>query len=46
MTAREHYSKETSQTTFFLVDISTSVSVPDDKWLSTLESTHWLDYIR
>uniref|UniRef100_A0A3Q2QMN0 Myotubularin related protein 11 n=1 Tax=Fundulus heteroclitus TaxID=8078 RepID=A0A3Q2QMN0_FUNHE len=29
-----------------LGDISTSVSVPDDKWLSTLESTHWLDYIR
>ncbi|KAK5600307.1 hypothetical protein CRENBAI_001393 [Crenichthys baileyi] len=29
-----------------LGDISTSVSAPDDKWLSTLESTHWLDYIR
>uniref|UniRef100_A0A8D3ANP8 Myotubularin related protein 11 n=1 Tax=Scophthalmus maximus TaxID=52904 RepID=A0A8D3ANP8_SCOMX len=29
-----------------LGDISTSVSVPDDKWLSTLESTHWLDYTR
>ncbi|KAF7226560.1 myotubularin-related protein 11 isoform X1 [Nothobranchius furzeri] len=29
-----------------LGDISTSVSVPDDKWLSTLENTHWLDYIR
>ncbi|KAJ7985456.1 hypothetical protein DPEC_G00352220 [Dallia pectoralis] len=29
-----------------LGDISTSVSVPDDKWLSTLEGTHWLDYIR
>ncbi|KAA8591835.1 hypothetical protein FQN60_017209 [Etheostoma spectabile] len=29
-----------------LGDLSTSVSVPDDKWLSTLESTHWLDYIR
>ncbi|XP_038161258.1 myotubularin-related protein 11 isoform X2 [Cyprinodon tularosa] len=29
-----------------LGDISTSVSVPDDKWLSTLESTRWLDYIR
>lgn len=29
-----------------LGDISTSVSVPDDKWLSTLESTHWLDYAR
>ncbi|CAG00930.1 unnamed protein product, partial [Tetraodon nigroviridis] len=28
------------------VDISTSVSVPDDKWLSTLESTRWLEYIR
>uniref|UniRef100_A0A3Q1BV99 Myotubularin phosphatase domain-containing protein n=1 Tax=Amphiprion ocellaris TaxID=80972 RepID=A0A3Q1BV99_AMPOC len=29
-----------------LGDISTSVSVPDDKWLSTLETTHWLDYTR
>ncbi|XP_028437017.1 myotubularin-related protein 11 isoform X3 [Perca flavescens] len=29
-----------------LGDISTSMSVPDDKWLSTLESTHWLDYTR
>ncbi|XP_059194795.1 myotubularin-related protein 11 [Centropristis striata] len=29
-----------------LGDISTSVSVPDDKWLSTLESTRWLDYTR
>ncbi|CAG5959291.1 unnamed protein product [Menidia menidia] len=29
-----------------LGDISTSVSVPDDKWLSTLESTRWLDHIR
>ncbi|XP_037532647.1 myotubularin-related protein 11 [Nematolebias whitei] len=29
-----------------LGDISTSVSMPDDKWLSTLESTHWLDYVR
>ncbi|KAL2084410.1 hypothetical protein ACEWY4_019928 [Coilia grayii] len=29
-----------------LGDISASVSVPDDKWLSTLEGTHWLDYIR
>ncbi|KAL7835960.1 hypothetical protein SRHO_G00283070 [Serrasalmus rhombeus] len=29
-----------------LGDISSSVSVPDDKWLSTLEGTHWLDYIR
>ncbi|XP_040022208.2 myotubularin-related protein 11 isoform X2 [Gasterosteus aculeatus] len=29
-----------------LGDISTSVSVPDDRWLSTLESTHWLDYTR
>ncbi|XP_026173515.1 myotubularin-related protein 11 isoform X3 [Mastacembelus armatus] len=29
-----------------LGDISTSVSVPDDKWLSTLESTHWLEYTR
>ena len=29
-----------------LPDISASVSVPDDKWLSTLEGTHWLDYIR
>ncbi|XP_068180725.1 myotubularin-related protein 11 isoform X1 [Antennarius striatus] len=29
-----------------LGDISTSVSVPDDKWLSTLEGTHWLDYTR
>eukprot|EP00064_Thunnus_orientalis_P015485 superscaffoldBa00002874_g15538 len=27
-------------------DISTSVTVPDDKWLSTLEGTHWLDYTR
>lgn len=32
--------------TLCLGDISTSVSVPDDKWLSTLESTHWLDYTR
>ncbi|XP_008279335.1 myotubularin-related protein 11 [Stegastes partitus] len=31
---------------FRLADISTSVSVPDDKWLSTLENTHWLDYTR
>lgn len=29
-----------------LGDISTSVSVPDDKWLSSLEGSHWLDYIR
>ncbi|XP_062394747.1 myotubularin-related protein 11 [Sardina pilchardus] len=29
-----------------LGDISASVSVPDDKWLSTLEGTHWQDYIR
>ncbi|CAL8247717.1 unnamed protein product [Lota lota] len=29
-----------------LGDISNSVIVPDDKWLSTLESTHWLDYTR
>ncbi|XP_061675500.1 myotubularin-related protein 11 isoform X3 [Syngnathoides biaculeatus] len=29
-----------------LGDISTSVTVPDDKWLSTLEATHWLDYTR
>uniref|UniRef100_A0A8C4Z5P8 Myotubularin related protein 11 n=1 Tax=Gadus morhua TaxID=8049 RepID=A0A8C4Z5P8_GADMO len=29
-----------------LGDISNSVTVPDDKWLSTLESTHWLDYTR
>ncbi|XP_077382185.1 myotubularin-related protein 11 isoform X2 [Festucalex cinctus] len=30
-----------------LGDISSaSVSVPDDKWLSTLEATHWLDYTR
>ncbi|XP_061839091.1 myotubularin-related protein 11 isoform X1 [Nerophis lumbriciformis] len=29
-----------------LGDISTSVTVPDDKWLSTLEGTHWLDYTR
>ncbi|KAJ3597577.1 hypothetical protein NHX12_001100, partial [Muraenolepis orangiensis] len=29
-----------------LGDISTSVTVPDDKWLSTLESTRWLDYSR
>ncbi|XP_075899452.1 myotubularin-related protein 11 isoform X1 [Nelusetta ayraudi] len=29
-----------------LGDISTSVSVPDDKWLSSLESTRWLDYAR
>lgn len=27
-------------------DISTSVSVPDDKWLSSLEGSHWLDHIR
>ncbi len=27
-------------------DMSSSVSVPDDKWLSTLESTRWLDYTR
>ncbi|KAF6727019.1 Myotubularin-related protein 10-B [Oryzias melastigma] len=32
--------------TLCLGDLSTSVSVPDDKWLSTLESTHWLDHIR
>ncbi|XP_047453813.1 myotubularin-related protein 11 [Mugil cephalus] len=32
--------------TLCLGDISTSVSVPDDKWLSTLESTRWLDYTR
>ncbi|RVE63211.1 hypothetical protein OJAV_G00165700 [Oryzias javanicus] len=32
--------------TLCLGDVSTSVSVPDDKWLSTLESTHWLDHIR
>ncbi|XP_054637005.1 myotubularin-related protein 11 isoform X1 [Dunckerocampus dactyliophorus] len=29
-----------------LGDISTSVTVPDDKWLSTLEGTRWLDYTR
>ncbi|XP_033836611.1 myotubularin-related protein 11 [Periophthalmus magnuspinnatus] len=29
-----------------LGDVSSSVSVPDDKWLSTLESTHWLHYTR
>ncbi|KAJ8290128.1 hypothetical protein GJAV_G00009010 [Gymnothorax javanicus] len=29
-----------------LGDVSTSVSVPDDKWLSTLEATHWLDHTR
>uniref|UniRef100_A0A8C5G5A2 Myotubularin phosphatase domain-containing protein n=1 Tax=Gouania willdenowi TaxID=441366 RepID=A0A8C5G5A2_GOUWI len=29
-----------------LGDISTSVAVPDDRWLSTLESSHWLDYTR
>ncbi|XP_049587448.1 myotubularin-related protein 11 isoform X1 [Syngnathus scovelli] len=29
-----------------LGDISTSVTVPDDKWLSTLEATRWLDYTR
>ncbi|XP_019719181.1 myotubularin-related protein 11 [Hippocampus comes] len=29
-----------------LGDISTSVTVPDEKWLSTLEGTHWLDYTR
>ncbi|KAF5885852.1 myotubularin-related protein 11-like, partial [Clarias magur] len=29
-----------------LGDISSSMSVPDDKWLSTLEGTHWLDYTR
>ncbi|XP_030638477.1 myotubularin-related protein 11 [Chanos chanos] len=29
-----------------LGDISASVTVPDDKWLSTLEGTHWLDYTR
>lgn len=29
-----------------LGDISTSVSVPDDKWLSMLENTRWLDYSR
>ncbi|KAJ8288022.1 hypothetical protein COCON_G00006810 [Conger conger] len=29
-----------------LGDISTSVSVPDDKWLSTLEASHWLDHAR
>ncbi|XP_064207198.1 myotubularin-related protein 11 isoform X1 [Anguilla rostrata] len=28
------------------VYISTSVSVPDDKWLSTLEATRWLDHAR
>ncbi|XP_050987509.1 myotubularin-related protein 11 isoform X1 [Labeo rohita] len=32
--------------TLCLGDISSSVSVPDDKWLSTLESTRWLDYTR
>uniref|UniRef100_A0A3P9KTN6 Myotubularin related protein 11 n=1 Tax=Oryzias latipes TaxID=8090 RepID=A0A3P9KTN6_ORYLA len=32
--------------TLCLGDVSTSVSVPDDKWLSTLESTHWLDHVR
>lgn len=32
--------------TLCLGDISTSVSVPDDKWLSTLESSRWLDYSR
>ncbi|XP_029959458.1 LOW QUALITY PROTEIN: myotubularin-related protein 11 [Salarias fasciatus] len=29
-----------------LGDISTSVSVPDDKWFSTLENTRWLEYSR
>ncbi|XP_028834744.1 myotubularin-related protein 11 isoform X2 [Denticeps clupeoides] len=29
-----------------LGDISASVSVPDDKWLSSLEGTRWLDYTR
>ncbi|XP_077455061.1 myotubularin-related protein 11 isoform X2 [Stigmatopora argus] len=29
-----------------LGDISTSATVPDDKWLSTLEATCWLDYTR
>ncbi|XP_072317147.1 myotubularin-related protein 11 [Eucyclogobius newberryi] len=29
-----------------LGDVSSSVSVPDDKWLSTLESTHWLHCTR
>ncbi|XP_023657190.2 myotubularin-related protein 11 [Paramormyrops kingsleyae] len=29
-----------------LGDISASACVPDDRWLSTLESTRWLDHIR
>ncbi|KAG7469586.1 hypothetical protein MATL_G00130430 [Megalops atlanticus] len=29
-----------------LGDISASVSVPDDKWLSTLEASRWLDHAR
>ncbi|KAK7886185.1 hypothetical protein WMY93_025806 [Mugilogobius chulae] len=32
--------------TLCLGDVSSSLSVPDDKWLSTLESTHWLHYTR
>ncbi|KPP74803.1 myotubularin-related protein 11-like [Scleropages formosus] len=29
-----------------LGDVSLPVAVPDDKWLSTLEGTHWLDHVR
>ncbi|KAI1902383.1 hypothetical protein AGOR_G00044200 [Albula goreensis] len=29
-----------------LGDISSSLSAPDEKWLSTLEATHWLDHVR
>ncbi|KAG9335688.1 hypothetical protein JZ751_004341 [Albula glossodonta] len=27
-------------------DISSSLSAPDEKWLSSLEATHWLDHVR
>nr|XP_015192157.1 PREDICTED: myotubularin-related protein 11 isoform X1 [Lepisosteus oculatus] len=29
-----------------LGDISASITVPDEKWLSALEGTHWLDHIK
>ncbi|XP_061112044.1 myotubularin-related protein 11-like [Conger conger] len=29
-----------------LGDISSSLSVPDEKWLSSLEATRWLDHVR
>ncbi|KAL4629566.1 myotubularin-related protein 11-like [Arapaima gigas] len=29
-----------------LGDVSMPVSLPDDKWLSTLEGTRWLDHVR